>query len=62
MKASYDNLELTIVLVYRGKPPVILHRRAAAPVHEEAAASTGLAGYFLGNVADRTSVTTSELT
>jgi NCS2 family nucleobase:cation symporter-2 len=60
MKASFDKLELTIVLVYRGRPPLILHHGPAAPVHEEAAVSTGLAGFFLGNVADRTRVTTSE--
>jgi NCS2 family nucleobase:cation symporter-2 len=62
MKASYDNLELSVVLVYRGKAPPILHHPAAAHAvqHEEAAASAGLAGFFLGGVADRTSVTTSD--
>ncbi len=62
MKASYDNLELSVVLVYRGKAPPILHHPTAAHAvqHEEAAASAGLAGFFLGGVADRTSVTTSD--
>ncbi len=61
MKASYDNLELTVILVYRGRPPPPLHHAAPAPVvqHEEAAASAGLAGFFMGIGADRTSVTTS---
>lgn len=62
MKASYDNLELTVVLVYRGKPPPVLHHPGAALhiLHEEAAVSAGLAGFFLGAGADRTSVATSD--
>lgn len=62
MKASYDNLELTVVLVYRGKAPPILHHPAAAYAiqHEESAAAAGLAGFFLGASADRTSVTTRD--
>ena len=62
MKASYDDLELTVVLVYRGKPPPILHHPLAAQAiqHEEAAAAAGLAGFFAGAVADRTSVTTRD--
>jgi hypothetical protein len=61
MKASYDNLELTVVLVYRGKAPPVLHHPAIfhAVQHEEAAAAAGLAGFFLGAVADRTSISTS---
>jgi len=62
IKASYDNLELSIVLVYRGRPPPVLHRPAAAHAiqHEEAAAAAGLAGFFVGAVADRTTVATSD--
>lgn len=62
MKASYDNIELTVELVYRGKPPPVLHHPAAAHViqHEESAAAGGLAGFFLGPGPDRTSVTTSD--
>jgi NCS2 family nucleobase:cation symporter-2 len=61
MKASYDNLELTVILVYRGRPPPALHHAAAAPAiqHEEAAVSAGLAGFFMGIGADRTHVTTN---
>ena len=60
IKASYDNLVLSIVLVYRGRPPPLPHHgRAPALQHEEAAASAGLAGFFLGAGADRTSVTTT---
>ncbi|HET7715427.1 MAG TPA: solute carrier family 23 protein [Bauldia sp.] len=62
IKASYDNLELTVVLVYRGRPPPVFHhtRASHAILHEEAAAAGGLAGFFLGAGADRTTVTTRD--
>ena len=61
IKASYDNLVLSIVLVYRGKPPPLpQHARSPALPHEESAASAGLTGFYLGAGADRTSVTTSD--
>ena len=51
-----------MALVYRGKAPPLLHHPppSHAAQHEEAAAAAGLAGFFLGAVADRTSVSTSD--
>ena len=58
IEASYDNLELDITLVYRGRPPPTLRRASRLALHhEDAAAGNGLAGFFLGTGADRTSVT-----
>lgn len=57
IKASYDGLELTIDLVYRGRPPPLAHHRPRhEQQHPEAAASSGLEGYILGGAADRTQV------
>jgi len=62
MRASYDNLELDVTLVYRGKAPPALHHPplAFAGHHEEAGAAIGMTGFLLGPVADRTSVLTSD--
>ena len=62
MQASYDNLELVVTLVYRGRPPPVPQRHPALNPfhHQEAAASSGLASFLLGAGADRTSVTTSD--
>jgi NCS2 family nucleobase:cation symporter-2 len=55
--ASYDQLELTVEIDYRGRPldlaPRHVHRFGA---HEEAAMAAGLAHLALGNHADRSSV------
>jgi xanthine permease XanP len=61
MRASYDNLELDVTLVYRGRPPPALSHAPwhFATRHEESGAAVGLTGFLLGAVADRTSVLTS---
>jgi xanthine permease XanP len=61
MRASYDNLELEVTLVYRGRPPPVLSHAPwhFTTRHEESGAAVGLGGFFLGTVADRTSVLTS---
>ena len=55
--ASFDTLELTVQLVYRGAAPPMEHHRFLHPAaHEEAATVIGLTGYALSTGADRTSV------
>jgi NCS2 family nucleobase:cation symporter-2 len=60
IKASFDSLELTIALVYRGRPlPLPTHHRGAEQQHEEASATVGLASFFQSAFADRLSLTRS---
>ena len=62
IQASYDNIELAVTLVYRGRPPPMPHRGMALHAfhHQESAASSGLASFLRDAGADRTSVTTSD--
>ncbi len=61
IEASFDSLELDVTLVYRGRPPPVLRHGSRLDLHhEDAAAGSGLAGFFLGTGADRTTVTTRD--
>ena len=59
--ASYDQLELTVEIDYRGRPLDLSPRHVQrTDTHEEAAMAAGLAHLVLGNQADRTSVVTHD--
>ena len=59
IKASYDNLELQVLLQYRGRPlPLSASARGQELAHEEASAVAGLTSFLHGAIADRTSIAT----
>ncbi len=59
IKASYDNLELQVLLQYRGRPlPLSASGRGQELAHEEASAVAGLTSFLHGAIADRTSIAT----